>query len=248
MLITRSVHPRWLSNSWLVAESAGAPAIVVDAGGPAEPLLAFATDHALRIELVLLTHHHADHVAERAAFAAPCAMHPLDAEHVEGVSRLLHDGERVEVGGMQLTMLHVPGHTRGQINAVLQARDASPVIFTGDTLFRGSVGGTRVPGHGTFEQLRASILERLLTLPHATRVLPGHGETTTLGDESATNPFVRAWRSEDAVLDEPCKALGEPATLLTWARDHDGGFKAWVRWSDGSLDVVPGSRVERSAR
>ena len=245
MILARSVDPRWLSNSWLVAGAPGGPAAVIDAGAPPEPLLLAAREHRLKVAIVVLTHHHGDHACERAAYApAPCAMHALDRVHLPGIARDVADGEEIGVGELTLTALHVPGHTRGQLNVLVRKQGETPRLFSGDTLFRGSVGGTRAPGHGTFAELRRSLLERLLALPDETIVHPGHGDDTTIGRERAANPFLVAWR-EPSPPGEPCTALGRPATLLLWAPDYDGGFKAWVRWEDGSEDVVPGSRVER---
>ena len=249
MIVLRSTDSRWLSHSWLVAAGPGEPAVVVDAGAPPEPLLEAAREARLPIELVVLTHHHVDHVTMRSAFApAPCIMHALDAEHVPDCARHALHGERLRVGEMDLTFLHIPGHTRGQLGLIVESKGEPTRVFTGDTLFRGSVGGTRGPGHGTFDQLRQSIERVLLSLPDDTLIHAGHGDDSTIGHERATNPFVRAWRGEDRVLDEPCTALGQPATLLTWARDYDGGFKAWLRWQDGSEDTVGGSRVVRASR
>jgi glyoxylase-like metal-dependent hydrolase (beta-lactamase superfamily II) len=118
--------------------------------------------------------------------------------------------------------------------------------FTGDTLFKGSVGGVRAPGHTTYEDIKQSIMETLLKLSPATRIHPGHSDPTTVADELERNPFVRIWRGVDAEGQEPCTALGQPATLVLMAEDYDGGNKAWVRWQDGSDDIVPGSQVERS--
>ena len=87
-------------------------------------------------------------------------------------------------------------------------------------------------------------METLLTLPPQTRIQPGHAEPTTVADELEHNPFVRIWRGLDPEGDQPCVALGEPATLILLATDYDGGNKAWVRWPDGSDDIVPGSRVD----
>jgi hydroxyacylglutathione hydrolase len=247
MLVHRSVDPKWLSNSWLVASEPGRDAVVIDAGAPPGPLLDTARKLDLSVKLVVLTHHHGDHVCERAAFApAPCAMHALDKVHVVDCEREVADGERIEIGGLALTVLHAPGHTRGQVNVRVDVEGQTPRLFTGDTLFRRSVGGTRAPGHGTFAELKHTILDRLLTLPPATIVHAGHGQDTTIGDEAEHNPFVRAWRGRDAALEERCLAFGERATLLTWATDYDGGAKAWVRWTDGSEDTIPGSRVTRT--
>ena len=117
-------------------------------------------------------------------------------------------------------------------------------VFTGDTLFKGSVGGVRAPGHTTYADLKSSIMDTLLTLPPETRIHPGHTDPTTVAEELETNPFVRIWRGLDPEGDRQCVALGEPATLILLGDDYDGGHKAWVRWPDGSDDIVPGSRVE----
>jgi hypothetical protein len=108
------------------------------------------------------------------------------------------------------------------------------------------VGGVRAPGHTTYEDIKHSIMETLLKLSPATRIHPGHSDPTTVADELERNPFVRIWRGVDAEGQEPCTALGQPATLVLMAKDYDGGNKAWVRWQDGSDDIVPGSQVERS--
>jgi len=246
MILARSQHPTWLSNSFLVGDVGRGEAIVVDAGAPPEPILDAARELGVRITRVVLTHHHHDHVESQAAYApARCCAHvdelPLVGFEVDG----LRDGETFDVGRLRARVLHVPGHTVGQLSLVVGS-DARPEhVFTGDTLFRGSVGGTRAPGHGTFAQLRASILGGILALPPETVVHPGHSDDTSVARELAENPFVRAWRGIDAPLTERCTALGEPATLLTWARDYDGGFKAWVRFDDGREDSVGGSRVRR---
>ncbi len=245
MTVTVSRHPRWLSNAWLVEPEAAEEAFLVDAGAPPEPLLARLADSGRRLAAVLVTHFHPDHCAHAAAWAERCGCpvyaHALEADRVPGCDRRLVGGEDLDLGGVAVRVLHVPGHTVGQLAFSV----AGVGVFTGDTLFRGSVGGTRGPGHGRFEDLRRSVLDVLLALPEETPVLPGHMEPTTVGRERRENPFVRAWRGEAAVGAEPCRALGRPATLLLEARDYDGGTKAWVRWEDGSEDVVPGSRVER---
>jgi hypothetical protein len=90
-------------------------------------------------------------------------------------------------------------------------------------------------------------MDTLLTLPEQTRIHPGHTDATTVGDELDSNRFVRIWRGLDPEDTRPCTALGEPATLILLGDDYDGGHKAWVRWPDGSDDIVPGSRVELDA-
>jgi glyoxylase-like metal-dependent hydrolase (beta-lactamase superfamily II) len=119
------------------------------------------------------------------------------------------------------------------------------VVFTGDTLFKGSVGGVRAPGHSTYLDLRDSIMGTLMELPTETVIYPGHADPTTVAREWEENGFIRVWRGLDAEGAEPCTALGKPATLVLLGKDYDGGTKAWVRWQDGSDDIVPGSQVER---
>ena len=85
-----------------------------------------------------------------------------------------------------------------------------------------------------------------MTLDHDTEVHPGHTDPTTIGDEWEHNAFIRVWRGLDPEGDEQVTVLGEPATLIVWGDDYDGGHKAWVRWADGRDDIVPGSQVERA--
>jgi glyoxylase-like metal-dependent hydrolase (beta-lactamase superfamily II) len=112
-------------------------------------------------------------------------------------------------------------------------------VFTGDTLFKDSVGG------GDFEQVRRSVMDVLLKLPPETRVLPGHTDETTIARESAENPFVRVWSGAQPEGTERVRVGGEDATLIVWSPDYDGGGKAWVRFDDGRDAIVGGSRVER---
>jgi glyoxylase-like metal-dependent hydrolase (beta-lactamase superfamily II) len=118
-------------------------------------------------------------------------------------------------------------------------------VFTGDTLFKDSVGGVKAPGHTTYSDLRDSIMGTLMELPPDTVIHPGHANDTTVAREWEQNAFVRIWRGLDPEGSEPCTALGEPATLILLGADYDGGTKAWIRWPDGSDDIVPGSKVER---
>ena len=245
MIIERSMHPDWLSNTYLVADEEGGSAVVIDAGGPSGPLLEAAERLDLDVQLLLLTHHHIDHVAEAAAWrerhGVETLAHPIEADLLEGVDRTTEPGETIEVGGLRIGSLHTPGHTGGMLNFVVNDTD----VFTGDTLFRGSVGGVRAPGSTSFEDLRSSIMDVLMELPKDTRLHPGHTEPTTVGEEWESNAFVRLWRGLDDEGSESCRVEDEEATLILWAPDYDGGHKAWVRWPDGRDDIVPGSRVVR---
>jgi hydroxyacylglutathione hydrolase len=245
MIIERSMHPDWLSNTYLVADREGGTAVVIDAGGPSEPLLDAAERMGLDVELLLLTHHHHDHVAEADAWrerhGVETLAHPIEAALLSGVDRTIEPGEPIRAGDLEIGSLHTPGHTAGMLNFVVNDDD----VFTGDTLFRGSVGGVRAPGSTSFEDLRHSIMDVLMKLPEGTRLHPGHTEPTTVREEWDSNAFVRLWRGLDAEGSEPCRVENEEATLVLWAPDYDGGHKAWVRWPDGRDDIVPGSRVSR---
>jgi hydroxyacylglutathione hydrolase len=179
-------------------------------------------------------------------------------------------GQTLQLGTLEVRPLYTPGHTAGMLSFLVgdraevagaaagtgsQARSpaATPggfsgreaVVFTGDTLFKNSVGGVKAPGHTTYTDLRDSIMGTLMELPPDTIIYPGHADATTVAQEWDSNQFIRIWRGIDAQGAEPCTALGEPATLVLLGQDYDGGTKAWVRWPDGTDDIVPGSKVER---
>jgi glyoxylase-like metal-dependent hydrolase (beta-lactamase superfamily II) len=246
MIVERSMSDGWLSNTYVVGDEIGGSAVMVDAGGPVAPLLEFLKRGQLTLTHVLLTHHHHDHVAEldtvKAAFPdVPVLIHPLERDQVTGVTDTMQPGQTIEVGALKIETIHTPGHTAGMLSLLFDGTD----VFTGDTLFKGSVGGVRAPGHTTYADLKTSIMDKLLALPASTRIHPGHTDPTTVADELEHNRFVRIWRGLDPEGDEPCTAMGEPATLILLGDDYDGGHKAWVRWPDGSDDIVPGSQVSR---
>jgi hydroxyacylglutathione hydrolase len=246
VIVERSMHPGWLSNAYLVADEQGGHGVIVDSGGPSQPLLDAVERLELTVPYLLLTHHHGDHVAENHVYKERLGVailaHPLEAENLLDVDRSIEPGQVLEAGDLRIDGLHTPGHTAG----MLSFRVNDEAVFTGDTLFKGSVGGVRAPGHTTFEDLRQSIMDVLMKLPPETVVHPGHTDPTTVGDEWEANAFVRLWRGLDSEGDERCTVAGESARLILWAPDYDGGHKAWVRWDDsGRDDIVPGSVVER---
>jgi len=218
VLVERSLHPRFLSNAYLVADEEGGAALYVDSGAPLEPLRAAAEQWRVEPQLVLRTHSHADHV-----------------EH-EGELGLPVETGAAEVGGLRVEALETPGHADDMIAFVVNGE----AVFTGDTLFKASVGG------GNFEQVRQSVMDVLMKLPPETRVLPGHTDETTIGREWEENPFIRVWRGADQEGTERVRVAGEDATLIVWAPDYDGSGKAWLRFDDGRDAIVGGSRVERN--
>lgn len=259
MIVERSTHPQFISNTFLVADGAGGPAFFVDAGGPVAPLIEAAERRGLEPTHLLLTHHHHDHVSDTGALRErwPALQVLISARERELLSAAegddgaapgygtLEAGDSIEFGALRVRPLHTPGHTAGMLSFLVDAEGASGAVFTGDTLFKDSVGGVRAPGHSTYADLCDSIMGTLMELPPDTVIHPGHAEDTTVAREWERNAFIRVWRGLDPEGSEPCVALGEPATLILLGADYDGGTKAWVRWRDGADDIVPGSQVQR---
>ncbi len=240
------MDPEWLSNAYLVADERGGRGVLIDSGAPPEPLLEAIERHDVRVEHLLLTHHHHDHVAENALLKERLGVeilaHPLEAERLPDVDATIEPGDAFEVGALRIEPVHTPGHTDG----MLSFRVGEGEVFTGDTLFKGSVGGVRAPGSTGFEDIKRSVMEVLMKLPAETTVRPGHTDPTTIGEEWERNAFVRVWRGLDEEGDDRCRVGEEEATLVLFAPDYDGGHKAWVRWADsGRDDIVPGSMVAR---
>jgi glyoxylase-like metal-dependent hydrolase (beta-lactamase superfamily II) len=241
MIVEKTMHPDFLSNTYLVADGEGGTGFFVDAGGPVEPLIEAAERLDVTPTHVLLTHAHGDHVFDVGKLRErwPDLTVLID-------DREDYDGEAdsfpqtLQIGDLEVRALHTPGHTAGMLALVVEGN-----VFTGDTLFKNSVGGVRAPGSTSYEDLRSSIMDTLMALPKDTVVRPGHTDPSTIGEEWEHNAFVRMWRGLDKEGEEPCTALGEPATLVLLGDDYDGGHKAWVRWPDGRDDIVPGSKVEK---
>jgi hydroxyacylglutathione hydrolase len=246
VIVEKSMSSDWLSNAYLVADEPGGNGVIVDSGGPSAPLLEAIERHRVTVEHLLLTHHHQDHVAENHVYQERLGVeilaHPLEAEQLLDVDRTIEPGETLEAGGLRIEPLHTPGHTAGMLSFLVNGE----AVFTGDTLFKGSVGGVKAPGSTSFADLKRSIMDVLMALPPETAVHPGHTDPTTIGTEWDENPFIRLWRGLDPEGDERCTVWEQPATLVLWAPDYDGGHKAWVRWDEsGADDIVPGSQVVR---
>lgn len=184
-------------------------AVIIDPGDEGDRILSIVEDKKLEVKYIINTHAHIDHVSALASVSksikAPVLMHKedvfiyenlsyqssmfgLEAPHGVPISRFLEDGEEILFGGLKLRVIHTPGHSPGSI--ALIADDEQPwVIFSGDTLFRGSIGRTDLFG-GNFDQIMDSLREVFLPLPDDTVVYPGHGEPTTIGEEKLHNPFL----------------------------------------------------------
>ena len=177
---------RWLSNAYLVADEEGGSAVFVDSGAPLEPLLQAAAEWQVTPSHVLRTHGHADHVEHEAELGLPVV-----------------DGS-LEVGGLSIEAVPTPGHSDDMVAFVVNGE----AVFSGDTLFKDAVGG------GDFEQVRRSVMDVYMAMPHERRVLPGHTDETTIGREWEKNPFVRVWRGLEPEGTAPCRVGGEEATLV----------------------------------
>jgi glyoxylase-like metal-dependent hydrolase (beta-lactamase superfamily II) len=213
------MHPAYLSNAYLVADAEGGTAVYVDSGAPLDPLTAAAERWRVQPVAVLRTHGHSDHV-----------------EHEDELGLEVVTGD-FEAGDLRVQALPTPGHSDDGVSFVVNGE----LCFSGDTLFKDAVGGTR----DDFAGVRRSVMDVLMALPPDTRVLPGHTDETTIGREWEHNPFVLVWRGLEPEGTEPVRVAGEQATLIVWSPDYDGKGKAWVRFADGRDAIVGGSRVER---
>jgi hydroxyacylglutathione hydrolase len=205
ILETLTVGP-FQENCYVIGD--GASGAIVDPGDEAARIALAVEQTGLEIGQILVTHAHIDHVGAVGAladeYACPVLMHaeaepmlqqlPTQAMmmglrfgKVPAVDRYIQDGEILEVGNLRLEPLYTPGHAPGHLALYVESEG---LVLSGDALFAGSVGRTDLFG-GDMEVLMRSINERLLTLPDETRVYPGHGPRTTIGDERAYNPFLR---------------------------------------------------------
>jgi hydroxyacylglutathione hydrolase len=207
------------TNCYVVATEPGEQCVVIDPGiGVSARLDALLTEHRLRPVAVLLTHGHLDHTFSVTpvchARGVPAYIHPGDremlADPAKGLSsdlselfggrftwaepddvRALPDGGRIEIAGLGITVDHAPGHTGGSVLFRLPGADDDepPLCLSGDVLFAGSIGRTDLPG-GDDVAMRVSLRDKILPLADETVVLPGHGPTTTIGRERASNPYL----------------------------------------------------------
>jgi hydroxyacylglutathione hydrolase len=221
VLVTRSLDPGYLSNAYLVGDEEGGTAVFVDSGAPIEPLLAFASEHGLTPKHILRTHSHGDHVTHESALALPVVTGSLSA------------------GGLEIEAIPTPGHSDDMVCFVVSDGSGEQLVFSGDTLFKDSVGG------GNFELVRSAVMDVYMQMAHDRRLLPGHTDESTIGREWDENPFIRIWRGADAEGTEPVTVRGRPAALIVWSPDYDGKGKAWVRFEDGTDAIVGGSSISR---
>ena len=192
-------------NCWVIGNRRTHEAICIDPGEQADDILHMAAEMSVTIKLIANSHAHLDHVlgvrGVQSADNAQFLLHQQDLDILQGAAEsaarfgmqveqppdpdhFIDDAQQVSVDGVELQVLHTPGHTRGSVCFY-----GHGVLFSGDTLFRNSIGRTDLPG-GDFEQEMSSIVDKLLQLPDETIVLPGHMEQSTLGAERQQNPFI----------------------------------------------------------
>jgi glyoxylase-like metal-dependent hydrolase (beta-lactamase superfamily II) len=205
------------TNCWVLAPAAGEQCVVIDPGvGVSGQLDEIIADNHLHPVAVLLTHGHFDHTFSVLpvcqARDVPAYIHPADrsqlADPWSGVGmpvgtplfgsitfaepddvKELGDGEKISLAGLDFSVRHAPGHSAGSVVFDLSGGDG-PLLFSGDVLFAGSIGRVDLPG-GSMAEMESSLRTVIWPLDDATAVHPGHGPSTTIGRERATNPYLQ---------------------------------------------------------
>ncbi|MPZ22679.1 MAG: MBL fold metallo-hydrolase [Dehalococcoidia bacterium] len=192
-------------NCWVIGNRRSGEAICIDPGDQADDILHMAAEMGVKIKVIANSHAHIDHILGvpgiKAAGNTDFYLHRGDLEIARGAAAKARNfmgeveqppdpdhfpehGDVIEVDGVSLRVLHTPGHTPGSLSYF-----GNGMLFSGDTLFRGSIGRTDLPG-GDLQQEMASIVDTLLALPDDTVVLPGHMDETRIETERRTNPFI----------------------------------------------------------
>ncbi len=193
-------------NCYILGSRNGGGGVVIDPGGDTEAIADVLDEEGITVRYILLTHGHVDHVGgvwdlERRR-GGEVLMHKGDLPLLEGIEaqamafglppsgqphidRYIEEGDTIEIDDIRIDVLHTPGHSPGGV-----CYRVIDNVFVGDTLFSGSVGRTDLPG-GSFNELVGSVRGKLFPLGNETRVYPGHGPFTTIGEERLYNPFLR---------------------------------------------------------
>ncbi|MCX5679564.1 MAG: MBL fold metallo-hydrolase [Candidatus Omnitrophica bacterium] len=200
-MIKRFVTGPIETNCYVVWDTSTNDACLIDPGGDAEKIKDFLEDNGLRLDFIINTHGHGDHIAANSYFRVPIYIHEFDKDFLldpgknlsgaflfpfvsPAASRILKDGDTVKLGTLTMEVMHTPGHTPGSISIALD-----DVVFTGDTLFAGGVGRTDFE-YGSEDALIKSICQKLMPLADDIIIYPGHGPESTIGEERSSNPFI----------------------------------------------------------
>src|SRR5579883_1074937 len=194
-------------NCSVIGDETSREAIVIDPGDDIDDILALVAKHHLRVKQLVITHAHIDHVGGamklKAATGAPILLNQNDTALLKMLDvqaawlgmrtpgEVVIDQDAIDAGSVKAgniggTIIHTPGHTEGSICLYFPQQQ---VLIAGDTLFAGSIGRTDLPG-GSMKKILESLHTHVMSLPDDTLVVPGHGQTTTIGEERETNPFV----------------------------------------------------------
>lgn len=193
------------ANCYVIWDGKTKKSAIIDPGGDFQSLNSFIQKNNLNVEFIILTHGHADHIGAvidaKEQYNAKVLIHNEDYEMLKNkninhsdkmgygiieveADKKLEENHEIKIGSTILSIIHTPGHTRGSI-----CIRTENVLFSGDTLFAGSIGRTDLEG-GSFEDIIKSIKEKIITLPDDTQIYPGHGSSTTVIIEKKSNPFL----------------------------------------------------------
>jgi len=189
-MLRKLVVGPYQSNCYILGDKETGEGLVIDPGDEVFRIVKEITNLGLTIRYILITHGHVDHVSGarelKRITRAPVWIHPLDAAGLSfPPDGALAEGQEIALGGFTISVIHTPGHSPGGV-----CFHTAGAVFTGDTLFAGSIGRTDFPG-GSHEQLIRNVVEKIFPLGDDLRVYPGHGPHSTIGTERRTNPFFR---------------------------------------------------------